>query len=93
MILQQTIKAIAAGKAHSRNELATQLDISEDMLVQLIRELEQRGHLKLPAEDASCAGKCKGCAFAQACSTEQPGKVWQLTEKGQRLARGADRSE
>ena len=85
MLLKETAKIIAAGKAHSHSELAIQLGVSENMLAQLMRELEHRGYLKLPAADANCAGQCKGCAFAQACNNEQTQKIWQLTDKGLRL--------
>jgi hypothetical protein len=86
MLLQETIKAIAAGKAHNRSELAQQLGVSEDMLAQLMRELEFKGYLKSPAADAGSTSQCRGCSCAHVCSGDETRKMWQLTEKGLRAA-------
>ena len=93
MLLKETAKIIAAGKAHSHSELAKQLGVSEDMLAQLMRELEYRGYLKLPAADSHCAGQCKGCAFAPSCTSDQPQRVWQLTDKGLKMVQRTARHE
>jgi len=60
--------------------LAQRLDVSEELLQQMIEELVRIGYLKPVVGD--CNDRCAGCPFAAQCAIGGAGRIWTLTEKG-----------
>jgi DNA-binding IscR family transcriptional regulator len=81
-VLDQVLRIAAQGGIHTRRELAQRLDVSEELLQQMIDELVRMGYLKPVAGD--CDGRCAGCSFAAECAIGGAGRIWTLTGKGVR---------
>jgi len=80
------LRIVAQGGIHTRRELAQRLDVSEELLEQMIEELARFGYLKPVVGD--CNAYCAGCPFAAECAIGGAGRIWTLTEKG---VRGVER--
>lgn len=85
-MLKEVLRIVAQGGIHTRGELARRLDVSEELLQQMIEELERLGYLKPVAGD--CHHRCAGCPFATECAIGGAGRIWALTEKGLRASDG-----
>lgn len=79
-MLNEVLRMIAQGGIHTRRELAQRLDVSEELLEQMIDELVRLGYLKPVVGD--CDDRCAGCPFAAKCTIGGGGRIWALTEKG-----------
>jgi Mn-dependent DtxR family transcriptional regulator len=66
---------------HSYADLARQLDVSEELLEQMLQDLARMGYLKPMAD--GCETHCAGCSLAETCTIGGPTRVWTLTEKAQ----------
>jgi len=89
-MLQELIRAIAEGQAHSQIELAGRLGVSEGLVEQMLEDLVRMGYLT-PLE-AGCASQCAACPLAKICIVGRPRRAWVLTEKGQKAAMGVTRN-
>ncbi|HAL60793.1 MAG TPA: hypothetical protein DCP08_00110 [Chloroflexi bacterium] len=85
-MLDQVLRIVAQGGTHTRWELAQRLEVSEELLQQMIDELVRLGYLKPVVGD--CHDRCGGCPFAAECAIGGAGRIWTLTEKG---VRGVER--
>jgi hypothetical protein len=86
-MLQQFLKIVHSGSVQSQFEIAQQMAISPDMVLQIARELTIKGYLKGPADNCETEGHaCKGCAMGSACNTMV--SMWTLTEKGEKNVHG-----
>ena len=83
-MLLRLLRIVHAAGVHSLRELAQQLDVSEELIESMIEELARMGHLKPLATE--CGGDCSHCPMGAACVTGRLGRVWVLTESGQRIA-------
>ena len=83
-MLRQVLRIVAQGGIHTRRELAQRLDVSEELLEQMIDELVRIGYLKPVAGD--CHHRCAGCPFATQCAIGGVSGIWALTEKGLRAS-------
>ena len=83
-MLDQVLRIVAQGGIHTRRELARKLEVSEELLEQMIEELARLGCLKPVAGD--CDHRCAGCPFATQCAIGGTGRIWTLTEKGLRAS-------
>ena len=79
-MLRQVLRIVAQGGIHTRGELAHRLEVSEELLQQMIDELVRIGYLKPVAEDGN--DRCAGCPFAGKCAIDGTGRIWTLTNKG-----------
>ncbi len=84
-MLDNLLRIIATGGAHSYKELAHRLGISEALLDTMLEDLRRMGYLRLTG--ASCSACCEHCPMGDACAVGHAGRVWVLTEAGQRMAR------
>jgi hypothetical protein len=84
-MLLRLLRIIDSGSVHSLQQLAQQLDVSEPLLQAMIDQLVQMGYLR-PLE-ADCLGACNGCPESSICRIAGSGRVWALTEAGERIAR------
>lgn len=81
-MLDQVLRIAAQGGIHTRRELAQRLDVSEELLQQMIDELVRIGYLKPVAGD--CDDRCASCPFAAECAIGGADRIWTLTDKGAR---------
>jgi len=84
-VLQRLLELVAEGGAHSHTDLARQLDVSEELLEQMVQHLARVGYLRTVAD--GCDAQCAGCPLAKTCDIGGPAKVWALTEKGEKRGR------
>ena len=85
-MLRQVLRIVAQGGIHTRGELAHRLDVSEELLQQMIEELVRIGYLKPIVGDGD--DRCAGCPFAAECAIGGAGRIWALAEKGLRASDG-----
>ncbi len=82
-MLTKLLQRMAQGGVYSTVALARELDVSGDLLAQMLDDLRRLGYLA-PVDDG-CGGKCNACSLAGGCSMGGPEGVWVLTEKGWRV--------
>jgi DNA-binding Lrp family transcriptional regulator len=83
-MLDQLLRNLAQGGAHSYADLTRALGVSEELLQQMIEDLVRMGYLRPVGAD--CQAKCEDCPVAGVCAIGGRGHVWGLTEKGSRVA-------
>lgn len=83
-MLFQLLRVVHSMGAHSLKELAQQLDVSQELVESMIEELAQLGYLRPLA--AKCGDECSHCPVGDTCAIGGLGRVWVLTESGQRIA-------
>ncbi len=79
-MLEKILKIVFKCGANSLKDIAKELNISKELLLQMIGDLERGGYLKL-IEGGYSSG-CKECPFANSCVINSYNKIWALTEKG-----------
>lgn len=85
-MLREVLRIVAQGGIRTIRELAQRLNVSEELLQQMIEELVRIGYLNPVAGD--CHDRCAGCPFAVECAIGRAGRIWALTEKGVRGVEG-----
>jgi predicted ArsR family transcriptional regulator len=83
-MLQELLKFLAGGGAHTPESLARELGASRDMVERMLADLARMGYLR--DAGGGCAAKCAGCPEAGACAVGTPQRVWALTDKGRTAA-------
>ena len=78
-MLEQLLKRIATGGIHSYTQLARDLNVSEDLLEQMLEDLERMGYLQ--QGDTACDSHCSHCEMPATCAIHAPGQIWELTDK------------
>jgi hypothetical protein len=87
-MLYRFLKTIKSGDMQSMLEIAHTMDISQDMVRQMAKELTNKGYLQEIGAD--CEEPQKGCPDCPVNSTCQAiVKHWLLTEKGKTAISGA----
>jgi Mn-dependent DtxR family transcriptional regulator len=81
-MLERLLSLVGQGGVHSYTDLARQLDVTEELLEQMLQHLARMGYLR-PVADG-CETQCAGCPMAKTCAVGGSTRVWALTEKGQR---------
>ena len=85
-MLMRLLRLIAEGSVLSYAAIAGQLDVSTDLLGQMLQELARMGYLA-PVGAECDTSKCRHCPLGGTCSTDMQGNVWTLTAKGAHAAR------
>jgi predicted ArsR family transcriptional regulator len=85
-MLEHLLSLVRQGGVHSYADLARQLDVSEELLEQMLQDLARMGYLR-PVTDG-CEAHCAGCPMAEICAIGSPTRVWTLTGKGGNFLRG-----
>ena len=80
-MLERLLSLVRRGGVHSYTDLARQLDVSEELLEQMLQDLARMGYLR-PIADG-CEAHCAGCPLEKTCAIGGPTRVWTLTEKAQ----------
>ncbi len=87
-MLQRVLVAIAdAAGAVTIQSLASSLELSEPLVMEIVTQLETLGYLRRPEICVSHEG-CSHCGLRAVCQT-RGWHLWELTEKGTRAARAA----
>lgn len=76
-MLERLLSVVGQGGVHSYADLARQLDVSEELLEQMLQDLTRMGYLR-PVADG-CGAHCAGCPLATTCAVGGPTRVWTLT--------------
>jgi Mn-dependent DtxR family transcriptional regulator len=79
-MLERLLSLVGQGGVHSYADLARQLDVTEELLDQMLQDLARMGYLRSVAD--GCEAHCAGCPMAETCAIGGPTRVWALTEKG-----------
>jgi len=80
-MLERLLSLVGQGGVHSYTDLARQLDVTVELLEQMLQDLARMGYLRLVAD--GCETQCAGCPLAETCAAGGPTRVWALTEKAQ----------
>jgi len=84
-MLNRFLETIQAGEVQSLLEIAHRLDISPDMVLQMAKELTNKGYLQEISADCEEPQKgCSDCPVNSACQGFV--RHWFLTEKGRTAA-------
>jgi DNA-binding Lrp family transcriptional regulator len=79
-MLEKILKMVSKGGSISLQEIARELDINKELLLQMIGDLERGGYLKLI--EGKCSTECEKCPFVNNCVINSYNKIWVLTKKG-----------
>lgn len=83
-MLEQLLRALAGGSPLHLDELAAKLGVTPQLVTAMLEDLERMGYVKTLT--ASCDTACAGCAYHGLCQLVGGGRIWTLTEAGQRAA-------
>ncbi|MBU5484659.1 hypothetical protein KQI86_09975 [Clostridium sp. MSJ-11] len=75
---------IAKGENYSNRNLANKLNTSEEVVIQIKKELEDRKYIKIYDEKNCSPSKCSGCTACSTSKTNNIPKMWELTDKGKK---------
>ena len=78
-MLERLLSLVGQGGVHSYADLARQLDVSVELLEQMLRHLARMGYLR-PVADG-CEVQCAGCPLAETCTIGGLTRVWTLTSR------------
>jgi hypothetical protein len=76
-MLERLLSLVGQGGVHSYADLARQLDVSEELLGQMLQDLARMGYLR-PVADG-CETHCADCPLTETCTSGGPTRVWTLT--------------
>lgn len=80
-MLMHLLSQIADGDNLSRTELSRRLNISNELLKQMILDLSRMGYIE-SVDDTCATNRCTHCSFSGECASMNKGKRWVLTRKG-----------
>ncbi len=80
-MLTSVLEEIYKARVFSKNKIASNLNISESSLDQMIEQLIRMGYIKEEMGSPTCESKCLGCNIS--CHVT-PIKMLSITEKGKR---------
>lgn len=78
--MNRLLSLVGQGGVHSYTDLARQLNVTVELVEQMLQDLARMGYLR-PVADG-CDAHCAGCPLAETCAVGSPARVWTLTEKG-----------
>jgi len=80
-MLYRLLKSIQTGEVQSLTEIARKLEISQDMVLRMAKELTNKGYLQEIGADCNIPlESCPDCPVSSSCQV--PVRHWFLTEKG-----------
>ena len=92
-MFQKFLQIVRQGEIQSQLEIAQKLGVSPTMVLEIARELTQRGYLnEFSADCFDQETNCRGCSTSTACQINvvnvvlTMGRTWSLTEKGEKAA-------
>ena len=78
-MLEQLLRRIAEGGLQSQTHLARELNVSEDLVAQMLLDLERMGYIRRLVD--SCDSRCTHCDLAASCAGHTSIPMWTLTDK------------
>ncbi len=81
-MLKEVLKEIKEADVYSKPQIAKNLQVSENVLEDMIKTLVRMGYLEEDLGSPTCDTKCSGCSVSS-CNTI-PIKMLSITEKGNR---------
>ena len=81
-MLDRLLRMVAQEGVNEYGDLACELNVSPDLLDQVLEDLSRMGYLR--AWGGEGKESCQGCPLAALCKPGGQGRVWVLTEKGAR---------
>lgn len=85
-MLIQLLKLLHSGDVHSPADIAQQMGIRVEMVLEMIEQLHRLGFLD--TQNAGCSdGTCSHCDIRGGCQTNA--RIWLLSAKGLRAAEKA----
>lgn len=82
-MLKYVLKEIDRAKMFSKSSIGKHLNISEDMVEDLVNQLIKMGYVIEDLGSPTCEHKCSGCSISS-CNTI-PIKMYGVTDKGKKL--------
>lgn len=82
-MLKDVLREISNASVFSISNIASTLNISEDMVAELVSQLVRMGYLIEDHGSPSCETKCSGCSISS-CNTI-PLKMYGISKKGNAL--------
>ena len=79
-MLERLLDLLGQGGVYSYTDLARQLDVTVELVEQMLEDLARMGYLR-PVADG-CEAHCAGCPMANTCEMISSTRMWTLTEKG-----------
>ncbi|GEM_PF-2856619 len=83
-LMQCLLAHLVDGQSMNLLDLANSLEISRELLEQMLWDLERGGYIRQMQN--ACADGCQGCAHQRVCRAAPGGRIWVVTEKGRRVA-------
>lgn len=82
-MLKDILKSMDESGALLKSRVSRELNITEDMLEDLINQLVRMNYLKEDLGSPTCKTKCSSCPLSSCDIT--PVKMYQITDKGRNL--------
>lgn len=82
-MLKRILSILDRGETRSIADLARHLEVSHDVLDQMLAQLESLGYLC--AAGGECEVACSGCSLSSSCPAQGSGRLWALTERGSQV--------
>jgi DNA-binding MarR family transcriptional regulator len=82
-MLKNVLREIYEAKLFSKSLIGKNLNISEEMVDELVNQLIRLGYITEEMGSPTCEGKCAGCSISSCKSI--PIKMISVTEKGKKL--------
>jgi hypothetical protein len=86
-VLVELLQRLVSEEIMTLEDLARRMEISPPLLEQMLQDLMRGGYIEDVA--SSCDTGCTACQEHSVCALVQGKRIWRLTDKGFRLARGS----
>jgi hypothetical protein len=80
-MLATFLKLLQNGENLSPADIAARMGISQEMVLMMSEQLTRQGYLD---QIDPCNSACSGCPESSGCGPGKVGRVWMVTEKGQK---------
>jgi hypothetical protein len=88
-MFHQFLKIVKNGDVQSQYEIALKMGVSPTLVLQMAKELTQKGYLQNAIENCvSTESGCQGCALGGSCHINV--HSWLLTEKGEKAVQSPE---
>jgi predicted ArsR family transcriptional regulator len=89
-MLQRLLAILREGRSHTIGDLAEELGTSPSLVEAMMENLSLLGYLRQVEAASGCSQECSCCPVNQGCTVGGSTKIWNLTDKGKKTARGID---
>ncbi len=86
-MLEELLRQLVSEEILTLEDLARRMSVSPPLLEQMLEDLARGGYIE--SIGASCDTGCTACQEHSVCALVQGKRIWRLTDKGFRLARGS----